>query len=124
MTATTLKRGERTRLVTDYLKQNPKATKKEVMEKFEVSDATFYNIRKKLNGTDAKDATKQTRKPAAKPAVKRANKPASLKMPFSVSCFVPQMGCDATFTSEGLKIGKCLINWKQLKGLTDSGLFG
>ena len=33
MTTTTLKRGERTRLVTDYLKQNPKATKKEVMEK-------------------------------------------------------------------------------------------
>lgn len=122
MTTTTLKRGERTRLVTDYLKQNPKATKKEVMEKFEVSDATFYNIRKKLNGTDAKDATKQTRKPAVRPATKRANKPAASRT-FSVSCYIPQMGCDATFTSEGLKLGKCLINWKQLKGLTESGLF-
>ena len=44
----TLKRGEKTKLVREYLVQSPEATKKEVMEKFHISDAMFYNTRKAL----------------------------------------------------------------------------
>ena len=60
MSTTSSKRGERTRLVKEYLSQNPDASKKEVMEKFSVSDATFYNIRKQLLG-ETKRSQKATR---------------------------------------------------------------
>lgn len=51
-TTTTMKRGEKTRLVREFLQKNPTAKKQEVMEKFDISDAMFYNTRKKLQNGD------------------------------------------------------------------------
>lgn len=85
MAEATMKRGERTRLVMEFLQKNPKATKKEVMEKFNVSDATFYNTRKKLQyqskgvvekfeGVSMDKIAANLKKRKAKEAAKRSRK--------------------------------------------------
>ncbi len=124
----TMKRGERTRLMTAYLEKNPDASKKEVMERFEVSDAMYYNIRKKVKG--AKDATSQ--KQIVKDHTIKSKSCSNLtSVPASPDTVVIQVGggllhlCqDGLYFRAGrAKTRNALVTWENLSKLQDSGLF-
>ena len=136
------KRGERTRLIKEYLTKNPEATKKEVMEKFQVSDAMFYTIRKKLNLKPMGKA-----KMSAMPApVKRGRKPKkdsgapmnNGKVGTIISIRDDDMDMNIEITKDGIRLNRWLgrdsktantlqlgtfVPWKALAVLQDTGLF-
>ncbi len=105
--STVLQRGERTRLVKEYLSKNPNASKKEVMEQFDVSDAMFYNIRKQLNGGTARRPQKpqQNLVKSVREKTARTTKLVSAMDCGSLSLTVPKSGMNFTLA---LSQGKCV----------------
>ena len=144
MSTVSLQRGERTRLVKEYLSKNPDASKKEVMEKFNVSDAMFYNVRKQLQGSTLRQSRKsqQSLVKSVKEKTARANKLVSATDCGSLSLVVPTSGmnfalslsqgksvtlhiCDAGLylsKTSDVKVVDTILTWDNFLKLQSSGL--
>tara|TARA_R100000152_G_C6659237_1_gene98598 strand:+ start:148 stop:594 length:447 start_codon:yes stop_codon:yes gene_type:complete len=113
MSTVSPQRGERTRLVKEYLSKNPDASKKEVMEKFDVSDAMFYNIRKQLQGSKLRQSrtSRQNLVKSVKEKTARASKVMTASDCGSISLGVPASGMNFTLElSQGKSVTLHICN--------------
>tara|TARA_R110002012_G_C11411042_1_gene587025 strand:+ start:168 stop:578 length:411 start_codon:yes stop_codon:yes gene_type:complete len=131
-----MKRGEKTRLVREFLQKNPTAKKQDVMERFDISDAMFYNTRKKLqNGSVAKkDKNLERARKVMRAGPKKS--PAKFEMAVSVETGLEiVLNCGQTvigklelaqnglaFQSDCSQEFDTLLTWDNFSSLQKSGL--